>query len=132
MRDAYKSKSAKTAKMMLGQLASWLEANGEDSAAASLREGLDETLTVLRLGLSTTLCRTFSTTHAIENMNGTLRRVIRNVKRWQGEAMILRWVALGVAEAQRGFRRVKGHGQMNLLLSALPPNKGGAQETEDH
>jgi len=128
MRDAYKSKSAKTAKMMLGQLASWLEANGEDSAAASLREGLDETLTVLRLGLPTTLCRTFSTTNAIENMNGTLRRVIRNVKRWQGEAMIQRWVALGVAEAQRGFRRVKGHGQMNLLVAAIRPKTGVVEE----
>jgi len=128
MRDAYKSKSAKTAKMMLGQLASWLEANGEDSAAASLREGLDETLTVLRLGLPSTLCRTFSTTNAIENMNGTLRRVIRNVKRWQGEAMIQRWVALGVAEAQRGFRRVKGHRQMNLLLAALRPKSGVVEE----
>jgi transposase-like protein len=128
MRDAYKSKSAKTAKMMLGQLISWLEANGEDSAAASLREGLDETLTVLRLGLPTTLCRTFSTTNAIENMNGTLRRVIRNVKRWRGEAMIQRWVALGVAEAQRGFRRVKGHAQMKTLLAALRPNMGVVEE----
>jgi len=121
MRDAYKSKSAKTAKMKLGQLASWLEANGEDAAAASLREGLDETLTVLRLNLPTTLCRTFSTTNAIENMNGTLRRVIRNVKRWRGERMITRWVALGVAESQRGFRRVKGHGQMTILVAALRP-----------
>jgi len=122
MRDAYKSKSVKTAKMMLGQLASWLQANGEDAAAASLREGLDETLTVLRLGLPPTLCRSFSSTNAIENMNGTLRRVIRNVKRWRGETMIKRWVALGIAEAQRGFRRVKGHGQMQTLLAALRPN----------
>jgi putative transposase len=128
MRDAYRSKSAKTAKMMLGQLASWLATNGEDSAAASLREGLDETLTVLRLGLPTTLCRTFSTTNAIENMNGTLRRVIRNVKRWRGEDMIARWVSLGIAEAQRGFRRVKGHAQMKLLLAALRPNKGVVEE----
>lgn len=122
MRDAYKSKSAKTAKMMLGQLISWLEKNGEDSAAASLREGLDETLTVLRLGLPATLCRTFATTNAIENMNGTLRKVLRNVKRWRGEGMIKRWVALGVAEAQRGFRRVKGYAQMNVLVAALRPN----------
>ncbi len=131
MRDAYKSQSAKTAKTRLLQLASWLEANGEDSAAASLREGLDETLTVLRLGLPPTLCRTFSTTNAIENMNGTIRRVIRNVKRWQGEGMIKRWVALGVAEAQRGFRRVKGHAQMKHLLAALrapQPSKGVAEE----
>jgi len=127
MRDAYKSKSAKTAKAMLGQLASWLEANGHDDAAASLREGLDETLTVLRLGLPTTLCRTFSTSNAIENMNGTLRRVIRNVKRWRGERMIKRWVALGVAESQRGFRRVKGHGQMHVLVAALRPKTGVAE-----
>jgi hypothetical protein len=105
------------------QLASWLESNGEDAAAASLREGLDETLTVIRLGLPTTLSRTFATTNAIENMNGTLRRVIRNVKRWRGESMILRWVALGIDESQRGFRRVKGHGQMSTLLAALRPKK---------
>lgn len=130
MRDACKSRSAKTAKKQLMQLVSWLEANGEDAAATSLREGLDETLTVLRLNLPATLCRTFATTNAIENMNGTLRRIIRNVKRWQGETMIKRWVALGVAEAQRGFRRVKGHGQMNLLLAALVP-KGAAEGLAD-
>jgi len=129
MTAAYKSKSARTAKMMLGQLASWLDANGEDSAAASLREGLDETLTVLKLGVPTTLCRSFSTTNAIENMNGTIRRVIRNVKRWRGEPMIKRWVALGVAEAQRGFRRVKGHTQMNRLLAALRPSKPMVEES---
>jgi transposase-like protein len=128
MHDAYRSRSAKTAKKLLMQLVSWLEANGEDAAAASLREGLDETLTVLRRNLPATLCRTFATTNAIENLNGTLRRVIRNVKRWQGETMIKRWVALGVAEAQRGFRRVKGHGQMNVLLSALSPKAGVVEE----
>lgn len=128
MNDAYRSRSAKTAKKLLLQLVSWLEANGEDAAAASLREGLDETLTVLRLNLPATLCRTFATTNAIENMNGTLRRVIRHVKRWQGETMIKRWVALGVAEAQRGFRRVKGHAQMNALVSALHPKVGVVEE----
>jgi transposase-like protein len=122
MRDAYKSTTAATAKKKLLQLASWLESNGEDSAAASLREGLDETLSVLRLGLPKTLCRTFSTTNAIENLNGTLRRVTRNVKRWRNEAMIRRWVALAVAEAQRGFRRVKGHQSMHSLVAALRPN----------
>ena len=128
MRDAYKSRSARTARKLLLQLVSWLEANGEDAAAASLREGLDETLTVLRLNLPPTLCRTFATTNAIENLNGTVRRVIRNVKRWQGETMIQRWVALGIAEAQRGFRRVKGHGQMNVLLTALCPNPAAVGE----
>ena len=121
MRDAYKSKSVSVAKKKLLQLASWLDSNGEDGAAASLREGLDETLTVLRLGLPPTLCRTFSTTNAIENMNGTLRRICRNVKRWRGQPMIKRWVALGIAEAQRRFRRVKGHQQMPALVAALRP-----------
>jgi len=122
MRAAYKSTTFKTAKGLLQQLASWLESNGEDSAAASVREGLDETLTVLRLGLSKTLCRTFSTTNAIENMNGGIRRVGRNVKRWRGETMISRWVALGIAEAAKKFRRVKGHQQMSSLIAALRPN----------
>lgn len=121
MREAYKAKSAQLAKKQLQQLASWLESNGDDGAAASLREGLDETLTVLRLDLPKTLRRTFSTTNAIENMNGTLRRVCRNVKRWRGESMIRRWIALGVAEAQRKFRRVKGHLQMPLFVAALRP-----------
>jgi putative transposase len=54
-------------------------------------------------------------------MNGTLRRVTRNVKRWRNEAMIRRWVALAVAEAQRGFRRVKGHMTIPTLVAALRP-----------
>lgn len=119
MRDAYDSATASTAKKKLMQLASWLDSNGEDSAAASLREGLDETLTVMRLAAHGTLRRSFATTNAIENMNGSLRRIARNVKRWRDEAMIRRWVALGVAEAQKGFRRVKGHRDMPALVAAI-------------
>jgi len=122
MRDAYDSATAATAKKKLMQLASWLDANGEDGAAASLREGLDETLTVLRLNLPAALRRTFATTNPIENMNGSLRRIARNVKRWKDEAMIRRWVALGIAEAQKGFRRVKGYVHMPSLVTALRPD----------
>lgn len=121
IRDAYDSATAATAKKKLLQLASWLDSNGHEDAAASLREGLDETLTVMRLGLTGTLRRTFSTTNPIENMNGSLRRVTRNVKRWKDEAMIRRWVALGIAEAQKGFRRVKGYVHMPSLVAALRP-----------
>jgi len=121
MRDAYASASAATAKRKLLQLASWLNSNGEDSAAASLREGLDETLTVLRIALPPTLRRTFATTNAIENLNGSLRRTSRNVKRWKDEGMIRRWVALGIAEAQKGFHRVKGHKDMPSLVAGLRP-----------
>ena len=121
MRDAYDSATAATAKKKLMQLASWLDANGEEGAAASLREGLDETLTVMRLNLPDALRRTFATTNPIENMNGSLRRVARNVKRWKDEAMIRRWVALGIAEAQKGFRRVKGYVHMPSLVAVLRP-----------
>jgi putative transposase len=121
MRSAYASTTAATAKKKLTQLASWLASNGEGSAAASLREGLEETLTVLRLALPPTLRRTFATTNAIENMNGSLRRIARNVKRWKDETMIRRWVALGIVEAEKGFRRVKGHKDMPLLVAALRP-----------
>ncbi len=108
MRNAYDSTTASTAKKKLMQLPTWLDSNGEDGAATSLREGLDETLTVLRLNLPASLRRTFATTNAIENMNGSLRRIARNVKRWKDEKRIRRWVALGIAgEAQKGFRRVK-------------------------
>jgi len=121
IRDAYDSATAATARKKLIQLASWLDSNGHEDAAASLREGLDETLTVMRIGLTGTLRRTFSTTNPIENMNGSLRRVTRNVKRWKDEAMIRRWVALGIAEAQKGFRRVKGYVHMPSLVAALRP-----------
>jgi transposase-like protein len=121
MRDAYDTATATTAKKKLLRLASWLVSNGHDDAAASLREGLDETLTVMRLGLTGALRKTFATTNPIENMNGALRRIARNVKRWKDESMIRRWVALGIAEAQKGFRRVKGHAHMTALVAALRP-----------
>jgi putative transposase len=121
LREAYLSKSAKTARKLLKRLASWLESNGDDCAAASLREGLEETLTVVKLGLTGSLARTFATTNSIENMNGTIRRIAHNVKRWRGEPMIKRWVALGLTEAQRKFRRVKGYKLMSTLVAALRP-----------
>lgn len=127
MRDAYRSGTFDTARRRLKQLASWLEKNGEVDAAASLREGMDETLTVLKLDLPATLCRTFATTNPIENMNGTVRRVSRNVKRWRGGGMIKRWVALGVIAAQRKFRRIKGHRDLPILIRAL---RGGTAKVD--
>ena len=62
---------------------SWLERNGYDEAAGSLREGMEETLTVVKLALPALLRQSLATTNAIENLNGTIRRVSRNVKRWK-------------------------------------------------
>ena len=81
------------------------------SAAGSVREGLDETLTVLTLHLSTRLQRSLATTNAAESLLSRTRHVKRNVKRWRGGQMMLRWVAAGVLEAVKGFRRLKGRAE---------------------
>lgn len=123
MTDAYKSRSFATAKKQLLALVSWLENNGEDDAAASLREGLDETLTVLKLNLPSALTRSLATTNAIENLMGSVRHVTRNIKRWRNKnAMVKRWVALSISTAQRKFRRLKGHKDIHLLVAALRKN----------
>jgi transposase-like protein len=118
MSEAYKSTSADVARKRLRALASWLERNGEEDAAGSLREGLEETLTVLKLGLPPTLRRSLSTTNSIENMLGTVRRVTRNVKRWQGD-MRKRWTGLGILAAEKKFRRFRGHAHLPMLVRAL-------------
>jgi transposase-like protein len=124
MSDAYKGASADTARKRLRQLASWLESNGEDAAASSLREGLEETLTVLKLGLPPTLRRSLSTTNALENLNGSIRRVTRNVKHWRNERdMRRRWVGLAILDAATRFHRIKGHRELPILLRALRQQK---------
>jgi putative transposase len=117
--DAYKSESLKTARKRLAQIVSWLDRNGEEDAAASLREGLEESLTVWKLELPEALRRFFSTTNAIENVMGSIRRVSRNVKRWRHGAMAKRWAALGLGAAQARFKRIKGHRQLPVLVDAL-------------
>ena len=72
-----------------------------------MREGLDETLTILGFGLSERLQRSLATTNAAESLLSRTRHVTRHVKRWRGGAMVRRWVAAGVLEATKGFRRIK-------------------------
>jgi putative transposase len=89
-------------------------------AAGSLREGLEDMFTVARLGIDGTLRRTLVTTNMIESMFATCRQVSRNVKRWRNDGdMRRRWLAAGMLEAERKFRRVKGHKQMPQLVAAL-------------
>src|SRR5262249_31774096 len=87
--------------------------------AASILEGLDEMLTVNRLGLPAKLRRSLACTNSIENMMGTVRRVCRNVKRWRNAAMALRWTAAGMMEAAKGFRRLKAYRHLPALRAAL-------------
>jgi Transposase, Mutator family len=108
MRDAYHADSAILAQAQLEALAKELERT-HPGAAASLREGLAETLTVLRLGVSPTLARTLCSTNSIESMMSIARNHSMNVKNWQNGNMALRWCAAGMLEASKQFRRVNGH-----------------------
>ena len=115
---AYTRPDVKAARRLLHDLARRLDAD-YPSAAASVREGLDETLTVIGLGLSARLQRSLATTNAVESLLSRTRHVKHNVKRWRGGAMVLRWVAAGVLEAAKGFRRLKGYTGVLQLVVAL-------------
>lgn len=118
MTDAYHADSALQAEAALLALAKELDRT-HPSAAASLREGLDETLTVLRLGVPPTLARTLRSTNAIESMISVCREHAKNVKRWRDGQMALRWCAAGMVEAGKQFRRVNGHLHLQALQTAL-------------
>ena len=107
------------ARRRLKTLVQWLERNGEDGAAASLREGLEETLTVLKFDLPAALRGFLLTTIAVENPIGSVRRVARNVTRWRSDDRITRWSALGVFQAEQNFRRIRGYRHLPLLAHAL-------------
>lgn len=115
---AYQSGNPVRAKRMLEGLARQLERK-HPSAAASLREGLDETLTVMRFDLPEHLARTLSTTNPIEFINGRIRRTTNNVARWNGGEMVLRWLAVSLIEAAKTFRKLRGYKGMPKLVSAL-------------
>ncbi len=118
LRNAWTDTDHDRALASLKALAAQLEKVHPD-AAGSLREGMEETLTLTRLGMTGTLRRTLSSTNSIESMFDTVRTTQRNVKRWRDGDMRLRWTAAGMAEAQRGFRRVKGHRDLPKLISAI-------------
>jgi transposase-like protein len=118
LQRAYRSADVGTARRLLLDLARRLETD-HPSAAESVREGLDETLTVVGLNLPETLRRSLTTTNAAESLISRTRHVKRNVKRWRGGQMVVRWVAAGVLEAVKGFRRLKGHKAMPQLVAAL-------------
>ena len=102
------------------------------SAAASLREGLEEMFTVARLGIDGRLAKTLTTSNPIESMISIARTTNRNVTRWRDGQMVLRWTAAGMLNAERSFRRIKGHKQMPQLVRALHrhAHPETAQDTE--
>jgi putative transposase len=118
MRQAYASNNVVHARKLLHNLVRTLRAD-HPSAAASVEEGLEETLTVMAMRLPRTLERFFSTTNAIENLMGSLRDLSHRVKRWRDGRMIVRWAATAVREAATNFRRVAGHKDMPKLVRVL-------------
>src|SRR5712692_938954 len=102
----------------LNTQAAWLEKQ-YPQAAASLLEGLEETFTVNRLSLPSSLAKCLVSTNIIENPNGAVRRQTRRVSRWQDGAMVLRWISSAFLNAEKKFRRVSGYEQLRLLAVAL-------------
>jgi len=118
MRAAYRNPDPLVAQAELDALARELD-RGHPGAATSLREGLAETLTITRLGVPPTLARTLRSTNTIESMVETCRDHAANVKRWQDGQMVLRWIAAGMGEAAKQFRRVNGYLYLSALRAAL-------------
>jgi putative transposase len=133
MRQAYYAESALKAEGLLTELAAELDKT-HPGAAASLREGMAETLTILRLGVPPTLARTLRSTNPIESMIEICREHSKNVKRWRDGTMALRWCAAGMLEADHQFRRVNGHLHLPNLRAALEAhfkNVGTESQNED-
>ncbi len=102
----------------LRRLASELE-RSHPGAAGSLREGMEETLTLTRLGITGNLKRTLESTNPCESMLEIVRRTQRNVKRWCSGEMALRWTAAGMLEAERQFRKIIGYRDLATLVVAI-------------
>jgi transposase-like protein len=118
MRRAYRSEDIAEARRILTNLIRRLEGD-HPGAAASLKEGLEETLTVIKLGVPLVLRRSLQTTNVIESSLSVVRQVTRNVKYWRDGRMVVRWVATGLIEAEKRFRRIKGYRKIPILVSAL-------------
>ena len=124
LRRAWSAPTVGRARDLLRTLAGKLHGD-HPGAANSIEEGLEETLMLIRLGLVGALHQSLRSTNPIENLQGTIRQVTHNVKRWQGGSMALRWTASALLEAEKSFRRVKGHRDMPQLVAALEAAVGG-------
>lgn len=131
MSKAYLEHDYDTAKSALEKLARELESR-YPHAAASLREGLDESLTVHKLGLPGLLRQTLSNTNTIESANSVCKSSVRHVRNWRQDGMILRYLAAGFLEAEKGFRRIKGYKELPILLSALADMTGAQPQNSEH
>ena len=123
LRQAWELDDATKAEQLIRNLARRLE-QVAPGVSATILEGMDELLTVVRLKLPLQLRRSLACTNIIENMMGSIRRVCRNVKRWRDAPMALRWTGAAMQEAAKGFRRLKAHKQLPVLQAALAALQG--------
>ena len=126
LRQAWEQDDADRAERLLCNLARRLE-HQAPGVSAGILEGLDEILTVIRLGLPPELRRSLACTNIIENALGTVRRVSRNVKRWRNAETALRWTAASMIEAQKTIRRHKAYRRLPILKKALQDHNRKAQ-----
>jgi putative transposase len=127
LRNAYALTGYQEARAALEKIFRQLE-RINPSAARSLEEGWEETLTLHRLGVGPLLRRSLSSTNLIESCLSTVRHVARNVKRWQGGDHIARWAAAGLAEAESKFRKVRGYRKLQALAQKLNPHSTSQQQ----
>jgi transposase-like protein len=129
IRNAYAMTHYEEARAELEKIVRQLE-RINPSAAHSLEEGLEETLTVHRLGVGARLRRTLSSTNPIESCLSTVERVARNVKRWREGDQSLRWTATGLLEAEKRFNRIKGYREIGVLNRRLNPSTTQQEEVD--
>ena len=130
LRAAWALADAEQASTALNALARKL-ARKRPGAASSLREGLEETLTVTRLGVTDPLLRTVYCTNPVESMIEIVEDHARNVSRWRDGTMALRWAAAGMEAARDQFRRVKGYRQLPELAAKLEAATGSQPDVLD-
>lgn len=123
MQSAYREPTYEGAKSKLMEILNELGKKNR-SAANSLREGLEETLTLHRLGLAVELGRSLSTTNSIENVNSKLARYLRKIKNWKSPDMLVRWIAMALIEVESRLRRIHNYKKLYLLRDALKSELG--------
>ena len=130
LRQAWELDDADTAERLLRNLARRLEKDAP-GVSGSILEGLDEILTVTRLGLPKELRRALATTNMIESAHSMVRQTCRNVKRWRGAGMALRWTGAGMLEAGKRMRRLRAYRQLPILRAALEHHHRDAAKSTD-
>jgi putative transposase len=118
MREAYKMADYDAAYKYLNRIVANLDKE-YSSAANSLREGLEETLTLHKLNAPSSLRASLRSTNPIENLMGSIRHVTKRVKRWLSDDMVMRWAFSGIFEAHKGFRRIRGYRKLKIMLDNI-------------